>query len=57
MLSGEGQLMTPDHKKQFETHLSALVENMNPKAVTNRLCSYQALTGRSGENMSGWRYG
>ena len=41
--------MTTDRKKQLETHRSALFENMNPKAVINRLCSHQFLTVREAE--------
>ena len=44
--------MTTGHKKQLETHRSALVENMNPKAVINRLCSHQVLTVREAEEIS-----
>ena len=52
MLSGEDQLMTTDRKKELETHRSALFENMNPKAVINRLCSHQVLTVREAEKIS-----
>ena len=52
LLLGENQLMTPDQKEQLQTGPSALVENMNPKAVINRLCSYQVLTLREAEEVS-----
>ena len=44
--------MTRHRKKQLETHRSALVENMNLKAVINRLCSHQVLTVREAEQTS-----